>query len=71
VTPSVGNFVLIHFATQKGKDAGAADEFLKSRRYILRRVAAYGLPSCLRMTIGTEDDNRKVVAELASFLGRS
>ncbi len=69
VTPSVGNFVLIHFASPK--DAGAADEHLKARGIILRRVAAYGLPNCLRMTIGTEDDNRKVVAALASFLGRS
>jgi histidinol-phosphate aminotransferase len=69
VTPSVGNFVLIHFASPK--DAGAADDHLKARGIILRRVAAYGLPNCLRMTIGTEDDNRKVVAALASFLGRS
>ena len=69
MTPSVGNFVLIHFSGPK--DAAAADEFLKSRGIILRRVAAYGLPACLRMTIGTEDDNRKVVAALASFLGRS
>src|SRR5581483_10260201 len=38
VTPSIGNFVLIHFPTQKGKDAAAADEFLKSRGIILRRV---------------------------------
>lgn len=71
VTPSIGNFVLIHFPVQKGKDAATADEFLKSRGIILRRVAAYGLPNCLRMTIGTEDDNRKVVAALATFLGRS
>ena len=71
VTPSVGNFALIHFPAQKGEDAAAADEFLKSRGIILRRVAAYGLPTCLRMTIGTEDDNRKVVAALSSFLGRS
>ncbi|HZT46768.1 MAG TPA: histidinol-phosphate transaminase [Hyphomicrobiaceae bacterium] len=69
VTPSVGNFVLIHFASPKA--AIAADEFLKARGIILRRVAAYGLPNCLRMTIGTEDDNRQVVAALASFLGRS
>ena len=69
VTPSVGNFVLIHFADPKA--AAAADEFLKARGIILRRVAAYGLPSCLRMTIGTSDDNHKVVAALASFLGRS
>ena len=71
VTPSVGNFVLIHFPAQKGKDAAAADEFLKSRGIILRRVGAYGLPDCLRMTIGTEDDNRKVVAALSSFQARS
>jgi histidinol-phosphate aminotransferase len=71
VTPSIGNFVLIHFPAQKGKDAAAADEFLKSRGIIVRRVGAYGLPNCLRMTIGTEDDNRKVVAALSSFLGRS
>jgi histidinol-phosphate aminotransferase len=69
VTPSVGNFVLIHFASPK--DAIAADEHLKARGIILRRVAAYGLPNCLRMTIGTEDDNHKVVAALKSFLGRS
>jgi histidinol-phosphate aminotransferase len=69
VTPSVSNFVLIHFASPR--DAIAADEFLKARGIILRRVAAYGLPNCLRMTIGTSDDNHKVVAALASFLGRS
>jgi len=71
VTPSVGNFILIHFPAAKGKDAAAADELLKSRGIILRRVAAYGLPACLRMTIGTADDNRAVVAALAEFMGRS
>jgi histidinol-phosphate aminotransferase len=71
VTPSVGNFVLIHFPNASGKDAGAADEFLKARGIIMRRVAAYGLPGCLRMTIGTEDDNRKVAAALGAFLERS
>ena len=71
VTPSVGNFVLIHFPATKGSDAASADEYLKARCIILRRVAAYGLPNCLRMTIGTEDDNHKVVAALASFLGRA
>ena len=70
VTPSIGNFVLMHFPTTKGKDAVSADEFLKARGIILRRVAAYGLPNCLRMTIGTEDDNRRVVAALTEFMGR-
>jgi histidinol-phosphate aminotransferase len=71
VTPSIGNFVLIHFPTGKGRDAVAADEHLKSRGIILRRVAAYGLPGCLRMTIGTGDDNRAVVKALAGFMGRA
>ena len=70
VTPSIGNFVLMHFPAAKGKDAVSADEHLKARGIILRRVAAYGLPNCLRMTIGTEDDNRRVVAALAEFMGR-
>jgi histidinol-phosphate aminotransferase len=70
VTPSIANFVLIHFPSAKGRDAIAADDFLKARGIILRRVAAYGLPGALRMTVGTEDDNRRVVAALAEFLKR-
>ncbi|MFX7136320.1 hypothetical protein ABTI19_20195, partial [Acinetobacter baumannii] len=65
-----GNFVLIHFPADKGKDAVSADAFLKQRGIILRRVAAYGLPQCLRMTIGTESDNRAVVSALTEFMGR-
>lgn len=69
VTPSVGNFVLIHFPkADKAKGAPAADDFLKSRGIILRRVAGYGLPDALRMTIGTESDNHAVLAALADFL---
>ena len=70
ITPSVANFVLIHFPNVAGKDAASADEMLKAHGVILRRVAAYGLPGALRMTIGTEDDNRRVVALLAAFMGR-
>jgi histidinol-phosphate aminotransferase len=69
VTPSVGNFLLIHFPTEPAHSARAADGFLKARGIILRRVAAYGLPGALRMTIGTEDDNRRVVATLKQFMG--
>ena len=68
VTPSVGNFILIHFPAGAGKDAAAADAHLKSKTIIMRRVAGYGLPNALRMTIGTESDNRAVVAALADFV---
>jgi len=69
VTPSVANFILVHFAKDGGKTADAADKFLKERAIIVRKVGAYGLPDCLRITIGTEADNRAVVDALAAFLG--
>lgn len=69
VTPSVANFLLVHFSPDTERDAAAADAFLKSRGIILRRVAGYGLPGALRLTVGTEDENRKVVEALAAFVG--
>ncbi|MEN5083241.1 histidinol-phosphate transaminase [Bosea sp. TWI1241] len=71
VTPSVGNFILIHFPATPGRTAREADAFLTARGLILRSVASYGLPDALRMTIGSEEANRLVVAALADFLGRS
>ncbi|QEL23392.1 histidinol-phosphate transaminase [Bosea sp. F3-2] len=68
VTPSVGNFILIHFPKTPGKTAKEADAFLTQRGLILRAVASYGLPDALRMTIGSEEANRLVVAALADFL---
>ena len=69
VTPSVGNFLLIHFPKGDARrGAVAADAFLKTRGIILRRVAGYGLPDALRMTVGSESDNHAVHAALADFL---
>jgi histidinol-phosphate aminotransferase len=70
VTPSVANFVLIHFPAAKGKTAADADAFLTSRGLVLRALRNYQLPDALRMTIGTEEANRLVVAALAEFMGR-
>jgi histidinol-phosphate aminotransferase len=65
VTPSVANFLLLGFPD--AEDARAADAFLTNRGLVLRAVGAYGLPQCLRLTIGSEDANRLVVASLAAF----
>jgi histidinol-phosphate aminotransferase len=70
VTPSVANFVLIHFPTATGKTATDADAFLTSRGLVLRALRNYQLPDALRMTIGTEEANRLVVEALAEFTGR-
>ncbi len=68
VTPSVGNFLLIHFPDTPGKSAKAADAYLSGRGLVLRAVGAYGLPNALRLTIGSEEANRLVVAALKDFL---
>ena len=68
VTPSAGNFVLIHFPEHAGKDATSADQLLREKGLVLRRVGSYGFPNALRMSVGTEEANRAVVAELAAFL---
>ncbi|MBZ9793671.1 histidinol-phosphate transaminase [Rhizobium sp. 3T7] len=70
VTPSVANFVLIHFPDVDGKRAPEADEFLTSRGYILRAVKGYGFPNALRMSIGPEEANRGVIEALGEFMGR-
>ncbi len=71
VTPSVANFVLIHFPDEPGRSALDADRFLSERGLVLRNVAAYGLPNALRMTVGTEEANRLVVDALAEFAAGS
>ena len=68
VTPSIANFVLIHFPDTKGRTAEEADAFLTQRGLILRRVGAYKLPNALRMSVGSEEANRLVVSALAEFL---
>jgi histidinol-phosphate aminotransferase len=69
VTPSVANFLLIHFPEAKGRTAKDADAFLTARGLILRQTTAYKLPNALRMSVGTEEANRLVVGALKEFLG--
>jgi histidinol-phosphate aminotransferase len=66
LTPSVCNFLLLHF--DGGPQARAADRFLLDRGLILRAVGAYGLPHCLRLTVGTGEANRLVAAALKDFV---
>ncbi|MET0431856.1 MAG: histidinol-phosphate transaminase [Hyphomicrobium sp.] len=68
VTSSVANFVLMHFPEGGSKTASGADEFLKSQGVIVRKVGAYGFPNALRMTIGSENDNKRALDALARYL---
>ncbi|HWU26083.1 MAG TPA: histidinol-phosphate transaminase [Rhizomicrobium sp.] len=68
VGESVANFVLIHFPETGPHSAKAADAYLSARGLVLRSTASYGLPHCLRMTVGLEEANRSVVEALAEFI---
>ena len=66
VWPSEGNFVLADFATPER--AKAADAFLRTRGIIVRPVAGYGLPHCLRITVGTAEEVGLVVDAMTAFM---
>ncbi|HKD47926.1 MAG TPA: histidinol-phosphate transaminase [Rhizomicrobium sp.] len=70
VNESVANFILIQFP-KNGKTAQEADAFLNSKGLILRAVGNYGLPDALRLTVGTEEANHRVVEALRVFMGRA
>ncbi len=56
---SVANFILFDFGSEEKAEL-ANEEFLKEG-VIVRKVAAYFLPSCLRITVGSDEDNEKVI----------
>jgi histidinol-phosphate aminotransferase len=66
VWPSVGNFVLADFATPAR--AAAADAHLRRRGVIARPVGGYGLPHCLRITVGTAEEVQVVIDALTEFM---
>lgn len=61
-----GNFVLADFGL--ADKANAADLFLRQRGLIVRRVGAYGLPQCLRITVGTAEECGMIIEALAEFM---
>jgi histidinol-phosphate aminotransferase len=69
IWPSEANFVLADFETTEA--ANAADAFLRSRGIIVRKVGGYGLPHCLRVTIGTTEEVDLVIEAFTDFKRQS
>lgn len=66
VWPSEANFVLADFGTADA--AEGADRALRARGVIVRRVGGYGLPQCLRITVGLEEECRLLAEILAEHM---
>jgi histidinol-phosphate aminotransferase len=64
VFPSQTNFVLTGF----GRDVTAIEAALIERGVVLRPMAGYGLPDCLRITVGNPGENRRLLAALDEVL---
>ena len=62
--PSQANFLLVDF----GKSAKPFFDKLLKKGYITRLVENYGLPNCLRITIGTKKQNAGLISALESIL---
>lgn len=68
VWPSEGNFVLADFGTKE--KAEACDDHMRTRGIIARRVGGYGLPQCLRITVGTAEEVAAVIEAASEFMAR-
>ena len=64
VGPSQTNFLLVDF----GRDAAPIESGLVARGVVPRPMAGYGLPRCLRLTIGLRADNQALLAALDAVL---
>lgn len=63
---STANFILARFASRE--EAEACDDYLQSEGVIVRRVAGYKLPHCLRITVGDEAGCRRVAHAIGKFM---
>ena len=66
--PTVANFMMVRFPAEPGRNAEAVRPFLAGRGILVREMAGYGAPAYIRLSVGTEDENRLVVDAVRDFL---
>ena len=65
---TASNFILLVFRDEA--EVVALNDFLLRRGVIIRPLKAFGLPHCMRVTIGTMAENRRCVAALSEWCVR-
>ncbi len=66
VVPSAGNFVMV--VCENEQKASHVFQNLLERGVIIRPLAATGLPQCLRISVGTTEENEFLIETLKSIL---
>ncbi|MEO5565310.1 MAG: histidinol-phosphate transaminase [Luteimonas sp.] len=67
VSPSQGNFLLVEF----GAHAATIEAGLLQHGVVPRPMAGYGLPQCLRISVGDAVENRRLLAALDALASRA
>lgn len=62
---SSANFILARFRDEA--EAGAVEAAFREDGILVRKVGGYGLPECLRITVGSQADCRRVAATVRRF----
>ncbi len=62
--PSQTNFILVDF----GEDSADIEAKCVANAVVLRPMRGYGLPTCLRITVGNRDENRQLLKILDEVL---
>jgi histidinol-phosphate aminotransferase len=62
--PSQANFILINFK----RDGDEVFQYLLSRGYIVRSGKALGFPTCVRVTVGSQEQNEGLQSLILDYL---
>ncbi|MBO1531121.1 histidinol-phosphate transaminase [Psychrobacter sp. F1192] len=67
--PSAGNFIMVEIAVEmEAVSATSVNQALLEQGVIVRPLAVYGLSNWLRITVGTAEDNLRLIDTLHSIL---
>ena len=70
VYPSVANFLLVRFPDDPAHNSQSAMAFFGSKGFILRETKIYGLPECLRFTVGKEEAMKALDVIAKEFMAK-
>ena len=68
VIPSAANFLTLVFESEH--EAESFNMAMLHRGVILRHLSGWGLPDCVRITVGTEEENEYLIECLSEVLSQ-